>query len=385
MIEKAFTGNRIYWVWITLLILITGVGLICYGLQLKTGLGITGMGRSVSWGLYIANFTFFVGIAASAVILIIPYYLHNQAEFKSLILFGEFLAVAAVIVSVSFVLVDLGQISRSVNLLLHPNPSSILFWDMVVLSGYLLLNLIVGWAMLDAENKAEPPRPWVKYLICLSIPWAISIHTVTAFIYSGLIARPFWMTALLAPRFLASAFASGPALLLLIAYVIKKIAHFPISSTAVQKLAKIVLYALIITMFFLLVEFFTVFYSTSPEELEHFGYLLFSFKYASSLSIFIWISIAFALAAIVLLSIKRFRMREGILALTCVLILVSIWLDKGLGFIIPGFTPSPNLEFNRYCPTVPELLITFGIWSLGALILSVFYKIVISIRAKTTA
>ncbi len=382
MIEKALTGNRTYWAWITGLILIVGTGIICYIQQLNTGLGITGMGRNVSWGIYIANLTFFVGIAASAVILVIPYYLHNQVEFKNLIIFGEFLAVAAVIVSILFVLIDLGQITRAFNLLLHPNPSSILFWDMVVLSVYLLLNLIIGWSMLDAENKSEPPRRWIKYLIIISIPWAISIHTVTAFIYSGLVARPFWLTAILAPRFLSSAFASGPSLLILIVLIIGKVARFTINSHAVQKLAKIILYALVATIFFLLVEIFTAFYSKSPDELGHFSYLLFSFRYSSSLSIFIWISITFSIVAIILLSIPRLRMREGILALTCVFILISIWIDKGLGFIIPGFVPSPNLEFSGYCPTLPEIFITFGIWAFGVLILSVFYKVIISIKAK---
>lgn len=226
MFEKALSGNRRYWGWIILLLVITGTGLVFYLQQWSYGLGITGMGRNVSWGLYIANFTFFVGVAASAVMVVLPYYLHNFKEFGRLTVLGEFLAVAAVTMTILFILIDLGQPARVFNLILHPSPNSIIFWDVIVLTVYLLLNTVIAWSTLDAERKSEIPPAWIKPLILLSIPWAISIHTVTAFIYSGLAARPFWLTALMAPRFLASAFASGPALLILMCLIIKRFTRF---------------------------------------------------------------------------------------------------------------------------------------------------------------
>ena len=216
MLGKALTGGKKYWMWIILLGAVILAGFASYLLQLKFGLGITGMGRNVSWGLYISNFTFFVGVAASAVIVVLPYYLHNYKEFGKITVFGEFLAVSAVIMTILFIFVDLGQPARVLNIIRYPSPKSILFWDMIVLNIYLLLNLTIGWQTLNAERKSEPQPAWIKPLVILSIPWAISIHTVTAFIYSGLSARPFWLTTILAPRFLASAFASGPAILILL-------------------------------------------------------------------------------------------------------------------------------------------------------------------------
>ena len=201
MIEAVFKGGGKYWTLLGVLLTIIAVGLLAYLRQLDLGLSVTGLSRDVSWGLYIANFTFFVGVAASAVMLVIPYYLHNEKAFRKIIILGEFLAVAAVVVCITFIVVDLGQPSRVFNLFLYPSPTSILFWDTVVLSGYLLLNIIIGWVTLDADSKELPPPAWIKPVIILSIPWAISIHTVTAFIYAGLAARPFWMTALQAPRF----------------------------------------------------------------------------------------------------------------------------------------------------------------------------------------
>lgn len=385
MFEKALVGNRRYWGWIILLLVITGVGLIFYVQQWLYGLGITGMSRNVSWGLYIANFTFFVGVAASAVMVVLPYYLHNFKEFGRITALGEFLAVAAVVMCGLFIIVDLGQPTRVFNMILHPSPSSLLFWDMVVLSVYLLLNAVIGWTTLDAARKSETPPAWIKPLILLSIPWAISIHTITAFIYSGLGARPFWLTALLAPRFLASAFASGPALLIIVCLIIKRFTKFDPGKVALQKLAQIVTYAMIITVFFLLVELFTVFYSEIPEHMIHFQYLLFGLDGKATLVPWMWISIILAGVALVLLINPSTRRRENILAIACVAVFVSIWIDKGLGLIVPGFIPSPTGEIFEYWPTAPEVLITLGVWALGFLILTILYKIAISVSEEISA
>jgi len=383
MLEKALRGTRQYWGLIITLAAVSLLGCGFYIWQWQYGLGITGMGRDVSWGLYIANFTFMVGMAASAVMVVLPYYLHNVKEFSRITILGEFLAVSAVIMAVMFVLIDLGQPVRALNLLLYPSPNSLLFWDVIVLTIYLLLNLVIGWSVLDAEHKEEKPRSWVKPLIIISIPWAISIHVVTAFIYSGLGARPFWLTAVLAPRFLASAFASGPAFLILLSLVLRKVTKFDIGREALQKLAVIVCYATIINVFFLLVEFFTTFYSNIPEHMNHFLYLLFGLDGKATLVPWMWASIILAVAAIVLLVNPRTRKRESILAISCAMIFVSVWIDKGLGLVVPGFIPSQVGEVVEYFPSLPEALITVGTWAFGMLVLTVLYKIVISVREET--
>ncbi|MFC1980762.1 sulfate reduction electron transfer complex DsrMKJOP subunit DsrP [Chloroflexota bacterium] len=382
MLEKALTGSRRYWAWLTLLAVIIGVGFVFYLRQLDYGLGITGMGRDVSWGLYIANLTFFVGVAASAVMLVLPYYLHNYKAFGRITALGEFLAVAAVIVAGTSVTVDLGQPARIFNLILHPAPNSPLFWDVIVLSVYMLLNLVIGWTVLDAERKGERPPAWIKPLILLSIPWAVSIHTVTAFIYSGLAARPLWLTALLAPRFLSSAFASGPALLIILGLIIKRVTRFDPGEVALQMLAKIVTYALIITLFFLLVEIFTVFYSQIPEHMSHFQYLFFGLNGKANLVPWMWTSIILALVAVALLLNGATRRKEGLLAIACVAVFISMWIDKGLGLIIPGFIPSQTGVVFQYLPTLPEVLISVGVCALGALVLTVLYKIAISVSEE---
>ena len=189
MLELLFKGRPRFYVWLAFLASIIGLGGIVYIFQLCNGLQITGMSRDVSWGFYISQFTYFVGVAAGAVMLVLPAYFHHYQQFKRIIIFGEFMAVAAVIMCMLFIVVDLGQPSRVMNVILHPTPNSVMFWDMVVLSGYLVLNLIIGWTSLECERRDVLPPKWIKPIIYLSIVWAFSIHTVTGFLYAGLPGR----------------------------------------------------------------------------------------------------------------------------------------------------------------------------------------------------
>ncbi|MDD1750731.1 MAG: polysulfide reductase NrfD, partial [Methanothrix sp.] len=353
MLEKALTGDRRYWGWVASLLATSGVGSFFYLRQLDEGLTITGMSRDVTWGLYIGQLTFLVGVAASAVMVILPYYLHDFKTFGRIAILGEFLAIAAVTMCTLFVMVDLGQPGRMFNMVLHPSPRSILFWDMVVLSGYLLLNVVISHASLNAERKGEPPPRWVKPLILVSIPWAISIHTVTAFIYSGLAARPFWFTAVLAPRFLASAFCSGPALLVLLCLAVRRLTRFDPGREAIRRLAVIVAYGLVANVFLLLMEVFTAFYSAVPEDTEHFKYLYLGLGGRTDFVPWMWASALLALGALAVLLQPRLRDREGWLAAACAAVFVSVWIEKGLAMVVAGFVPSPLGHLARYVPTPP--------------------------------
>jgi molybdopterin-containing oxidoreductase family membrane subunit len=385
MIEKALTGGRGYWIWIACTLSVIAAGAYCYVMQLTTGLGITGLSRDITWGFYIAQFTFLVGVAASAVMVVLPYYLHDFKVFGRIAILGEFLAIAAVTMCMLFITVDLGQPGRVFNMFLHPSPRSILFWDGIVLSGYLVLNVLISRSSLNAERNGEAPPSWVKPLIILSIPWAISIHTVTAFIYSGLAARPFWMTAILAPRFLASAFSSGPALLILVCLFLRRVTRFDAGWEAIRKLAIIVTYAVLANIFFVLMEFFTAFYSAIPEHVEHFTYLYVGLEGHRELVPWMWLSAALILVAAVLLVNPRLRDRQGLLTFACVAVVLSIWIEKGLGMIVTGFVPSPLGEVTGYAPTLPEFLITMGIYGIGALLITVFYKVTLSVRGQVKA
>lgn len=380
MLEKALTGDRRYWTWIAVLLGLMLIGFLFYLRQYREGLHITGMSRDVTWGFYIAQFTFLVGVAASAVMVVLPYYLHNWKAFGKITILGEFLAISSVTMCMLFIFVDMGQPFRILNVFLHPSPRSLMFWDTIALGGYLVLNVIISHFTLSSERKSIPPPRWIKPIIIISIPWAISIHTVTAFLYSGLAARPFWMTAILAPRFLASAFSSGPALLILLCLILKKITRFDAGREPVQKLGLIVTYAMAVNVFFVLMELFTALYSDIPEHVLHFQYLFFGLEGKARLVPWMWTSVSLALLALTLLLIPRARKDVKTLTVACVAVFLSIWIDKGLGMVVTGFVPNPLGQVTEYWPTMPELLISVGVWALGFLMVTGFYRITLSVR-----
>jgi molybdopterin-containing oxidoreductase family membrane subunit len=382
MLELALKGDKKYWGWIAGLLVVIGGGFLVYLWQLDFGLGITGMSRDVSWGFYIANFTFLVGVAAGGVMVVLPYYLHDYKAFGKITILGEFLAIGAITMCILFILVDLGQPMRVMNVLLHPTPNSVLFWDTVVLNVYLFLNLIIGWNVLEAERNGIHYKKWVKVLIFISIPWAVSIHTVTAFLFCGLPGRGFWLTAILAPRFLASAFAAGPALLILMAMFIRKVTTFDPGREQIQSLAKIVAYAICLNVFFLLCEVFVVFYSNIPEHKDHLVYLFAGLHGHGAYVPWMWASITLMLLGIVLLVNPVTRKNESILAVGCAVIFLGTWIDKGMGMISGGFVPNPMHHVNEYIPTIPEIMIALSVYAIGALVITLLYKMAVSVKIE---
>ena len=386
MLDRAVTGSQKYWGWLIFLLILMGIGFACYLYQFKVGLKITGMSRDVSWGFYIGQLTYFVGVAAGGVMVVLPYYLHDYKAFGKITILGEFLAVASVVMCGLFVMVDLGNLPRMVNMMIYPNLTSILFWDMIVLNVYMLLNIVIGWNVLSAERKGIRYQKWVKVLIYISIPWAFSIHTVTAFLYAGIPGRHFWLTAIMAARFLSSAFASGPALLILLCLIVRKVSKFDPGKEQIRTLGGIVTYAFILNMFFLLLEVFTAFYSQIPGHMHSFVYLFWGLEgHGSVLAPWMWASVAFAVVALALLIVPATRRREDILAVGCAAVIASTWIDKGFGLVIGGFIPNPFDRVFEYWPTVPEVLISVGVWATGFFILSVLYKIVVSVKEEVAA
>jgi molybdopterin-containing oxidoreductase family membrane subunit len=382
MLELAIKGTKKYYGWMAFLLVIVGVGFLLYLRQLDFGLGITGMSRDTSWGFYIANFTFLVGVAAGGVMVVLPYYLHDYKAFGKVTILGEFLAIASVLMCLTFVIVDLGQPMRIFNVWIYPTLHSVLFWDTIVLQGYLFLNIVIGWNVLEAERNGVHYQAWLKPLIYISIPWAVSIHTVTAYLYCGLPGRGFWMTAILAPRFLASAFAAGPALLILLCLIIRRVSTFDPGREQIQSLAKIVAYAICINVFFFLCEVFVAFYSNIPEHMDHIKYLFVGLHGHSAYVPWMWSSMALMVLGIILTVNPFTRRNEGVLAVACVVIFLGTWIDKGLGMIAGGFTPSPLHEVNEYIPTVPEVVIALGVWALGFFVLTALFKIAIGVKEE---
>jgi Ni/Fe-hydrogenase subunit HybB-like protein len=383
VLKQLTVGNKYYYAWLAFLALLIFIGVVSYTIQLQKGLIVTAMRDQVSWGFYISNFTFLVGVAAAAVLLVVPAYVYNFKPIKEIVLFGELLAVAAIIMCIMFVVIDMGRIDRLWHVIPFVGrmnfPSSLLAWDIIVLNGYLFINLFVSfYALYYMAHNREYSLQVIKPLIILSIPWAVSIHTVTAFLYNGLVARPFWNASILAPRFLASAFCSGPAVMLIIFQIIRKVSKIEIDNKAIFKIAELVAYAMGINLFLLAAEFFKEFYSGSIH-LAPMEYLYFGLHGHNALVPWMWTAMFFNITAFILF--LRPQTRENMLTLNiaCVLIIIGVYIEKGMGLTIPGFVPGTLGEIYEYAPTFIEKSVTVGVWATGALVYTLLLKFAIPI------
>jgi molybdopterin-containing oxidoreductase family membrane subunit len=377
-------GSPRYRAWLLLLLALVSVGVYSYALQLRDGLVVTGMSDQVSWGFYIANFAFLVGIAAGAVLLVIPAYVFHRADVKTVVLLGEGLAVAAVIGAMLFVTVDLGRPDRFWHLIpMIGNlnfPTSMLAWDVLVLTTYLGLNLAIPLYVHYCHYQGREPVLRAYFpVVVLSIFVAISIHTVTAFLFSANAARPLWNNALLGPRFIATAFVSGPALIILVLQAIRRWTAYPVPQSVLDMLALIMTFALQISLFFVGAELFTDFYNETAHAASM-RYLYFGLEGLGALRPWIWTALALNVIAVVILSIHALRRRTLTLNIACVLAFVGIWIEKGMGLVVPGFIPTPLGEVFEYTPTWVELGVTLGIWALCALIFTLLARASIAIE-----
>ena len=374
-----FVGDVRYYAWMLVLTVIVLLGVNAYCKQLVHGLVTTGMTDQVSWSLYIANFTFLVGMAAAAVMLVIPVYVYDNRDLHDLVIFGELLAVAAIVMCLAFVNVDLGRPDRFMHIFWRFNfPVSMLTWDVVALGGYLLLNLhICGYLIYCAYRRRPPTRLFYIPFVFVAIAWAISIHTVTAFLYVGLGGRPFWNSAIIAPRFLASAFAAGPAFIILTLNVIRRAAVYDIPDRALMVLRGIVVVALTVNMFLLGCELFTEFY-TESAHLVSMRYLFLGLHGHHALVPWIWTAVGLNTIALIILYLSVGRSLRY-LNIACVCMIVGIWIEKGMGLIVPAFIPTPLGEIVEYTPTLNETLVCLGIWALGLLLYTIFVRITIPV------
>jgi molybdopterin-containing oxidoreductase family membrane subunit len=371
----------LYWVWVSVLLVLIGSGVLAYARQLTVGLALTAMRDQVSWGFYIGNFTFLVGVAAAAVVLVIPAYVYDWKPIREIVIFGELLAVSAIVMCLLFVTVDIGRPDRFWHLLPPFGrlnfPRSILAWDMIVLNLYLAINLaVVGHILYRAFLGRPYARRLVIPLVLISIPMAVGIHTVTAFLYNGLAARPYWNASILAPQFLASAFSSGPAILIAVLQLLRRFTRFEIRDEAIWKIAELMAYAIFLNLFLHGAEAFKEYYS-STEHLLYTRYWFQGIGEQRTLVPYAWSALALNLLALVLFIVPRMRCNRVLLNVGCLATYAGCYIEKGMGLIVPGFTPDTLGEIYEYYPTITEVRVAAGVFAVGFLLFTVLLKIAV--------
>jgi molybdopterin-containing oxidoreductase family membrane subunit len=376
-------GNKAYYAWCTVLLGLIAVGAVAYVRQLRYGLGVTNMSDQVSWAFYIGNFTFLVGVAAAAIMLVIPAYVYHWGPIKEIVILGELLAISAVVMCLLFVTCDMGRPDRAWHMIPFLGrlnfPGAILAWDVVVLNLYLLINAVIVAYLLHMwymDRKVNNRFLWP--LVIATIPIAVSIHTVTACIYAGMVARPYWNAAVLAPRFLASAFCSGPAVLVILLQILRHTTRLKIQDAAIWKVAELMAYAMATNLFLTGMEAFKEFYAGGHHAV-HTEFYFVGLHGHHGLVPYAWLAVACDSIAFLLLLIPATRMNPITLNIGCVFIYTGTYIEKGIGLLIPGFTPDTLGEIYDYRPSITELQIAAGIFSVGFLLFTLMVKVAVPV------
>ena len=379
-------GGRGYYLWLGTLLVLIALGAVAYAGQLRHGLIVSHMRDQVSWAFYIGNFAFLVGVAAAAVMLVVPAYVYHWKPIKEIAVLGELLAVSALFMCMLFVMVDIGRPDRFWHLIPPLGtmnfPRSLLAWDVAALTGYLALNVFLAAYILHHDYHGRPyDQGLFRALVILAIPAAVSIHTVTAYLFNGLAARPFWNSAILAPRFLSSAFCSGPAILLVVFQILRRTTKLEIADEALFKVAELMAYVMGFYLFMTGAEAFKEFYSDTEDSI-YMRYLYLGLPGERALVPFAWASLLSGVAAFALFVAPRTRRNFVTLNLGAALIFSSVFIEKGMGLIIPGMTPDTLGEVYRYVPSVTEVLVGFGILGLGFLLFTIIVRIAVPILTR---
>ena len=374
----ALKGGVKYYVWLLFLGFFTLVW--AFGLlqQMLHGLTFTNMNDQVSWGLYESNFIFLVGVAAAAVTVVFPSYVYHHKQLKSIVVIGEMVAITAVSMVMMFILLHMGRVDRLWHMVpvigIFNWPNSMLTWDVIVLNGYLGLNVICAFYYLYKKYTHQPlNEKFYITFVYISIVWALSIHTVTAFLINTMPPRPMWFHSMMPIKFISTAFASGPGLIILAFLVIKRTTALKVEDEAIELLSQIVTWCLGIALFLALSEIVTELYP-STEHSGSLKYLLFGKHGLSKLVPWIWSSFTLNIIAFILLLNPKFRRNHNKLLVVCLMVFVGVWIDKGMGLVVPGFIPTPIGEFAEYTPSMFEVMNSLGVWAFGLLMFTVLAK-----------
>jgi molybdopterin-containing oxidoreductase family membrane subunit len=318
-------------------------------------------------------------VAAAAVTVVFPSFVYHHRHLKEIYVIGEMLAISAVIMCILFVFAHMGRPDRVWHILpglgIYNWPNSMLAWDVMVLNGYLILNAVCGFYYLYKKyTKQNINNAVYMPLVYIAIVWALSIHTVTAFLLNTMPSRPMWNTAIMPIKFITTAFAAGPCMIIISLLIIRKTTKLFVHDKAIDLLAEIVVWCLGVALFLVLSEIVTDFYPMT-EHAFSVWYLMFGLHGLEGLVPWFWASMIMMISGFVLLLIPKVRKDYSFgLPLACVLVFFGIWIDKGMGLVVPGQIPSPIGELVEYSPSGIEIINSLGNWAMGLLIFTLLAK-----------
>lgn len=363
-------------IWIAALAIGLLVGFGCFVYQWSRGLAVTGLSNTITWGLYIVAFMFLVGVSAGGLIVVAGAELVGSHRFEHVNRLAVVCSIAAVATAAGTIVPDLGRPQLAWKMIVQPHVTSPLVWDMAVLSVYLVIGVIDLWIL----TRTPVPAKALRVMAIVSLPVAVLVHSVTAWIFGLLVARPFWNTPLLAPLFISSALVSGTALVICVAYVTERVTTFRVGDDIYVGLRRLLLWFVAADVFLLFTEVMTTYVSGEPDHRAQLDILL-----TGRLAPVFWseIVIGVALPSVLLLSHRVHR--HGTIAVAGLFLLLGVLAKRinilfaaefeplvGLAPGIPGGRSGQQFRPDEvYFPTMVEIGVLMGMASFFLAIITV--------------
>ena len=351
------------------------IGIIFWIKQLSGGMVQTGMRNLDSWGLYITNFMFFVGLSAGGLIISSIPKAFGIEGFGDISKIAVWTAICCTVAAIGFVIVDLGGPARVWELFVYSNLSSPLMWDIIVLMVYLILSIILLWAMYG-EEKGKVSHTALRVLSVISLVTAVMVHTVTAWIFGLQPSHELWYTALLGPWFVSSALVCGTALVMVVVIALRKAGRIELDQKHIVKMAKLLGAFIAVDLYFFACDLLT---SGFPQGQ---GAELVEMLTSGPLAPFFWFEVVGCIIAAVICFMPSLR-KNGLLVVAAVLAILGIFC-KRVQLLVGGFQ-NPNLDLPTvtttytqtantvggliYWPTGIEWMVTAGVLGLAAALL----------------
>ncbi len=365
---KLLKASPRYWAFVSLLMTVLAMGGLAYVAQLQHGGAVMAMRDNYPWGLWFTNYMYYVGLSAGGLVVYASVHLFGAEQFKPLSRLAVLQAALLVMMALLGIVTDMERPWRAVWMLLTPNPTSPFVYTGSAANIYMLICFFDLWVLITGKGGHK----LAHRMTLIALPFAIYLHTTTAFVLSMNKSRELWNSAMMVPIFLTSATASGIALLLLCAYVMKHFKILELTASMFRSLSTLLATVIIMDLFMLVVEIATVFWPTSakPGHVVRFAEFI-TGRYAFTLVPVLILGVT----AFALLAPRRTRHLPAIQITASALYVVAIWL-KRYTLMSMGFAINPLGQFTPpYVPSAVEVFLALGILSLGLLILTLAAKV----------
>jgi molybdopterin-containing oxidoreductase family membrane subunit len=343
------TGPAFYWM-VGILMAILAFALFTYIIQIRLGLGITGLAQPISWGFYIVNFVFFIGISHAGTLISAILRLSKAEWRRPITRMAEVITAIVLAIGGLHPIIDQGQPERILHLVTSGRLQSPLLWDVTSITAYfaastvyLYLPLIpdiailrdrgikprwlyqfLSWGWQGTEKQKKILDRAINILMVMVIPIAVSVHTVISYIFAMTI-QPGWHSTIFGPYFVAGAIFSGIAALLIVMIAFRKVYHLEryLKEIHFKYLSTLLLIMSLIWFYFTFSEYLTTFYGHEPDEMKVFFY-----KLIGDFSPYFWIMVfCNFILPVSILSNKKTRNITGIF-IASVGVLIGMWLER---------------------------------------------------------